>query len=177
MPHTLEDYVRLGYPFEVIPAEEGGHLVRYPDLPGCFAQVEEGEDVLAVASEILEGWLAVAIEDGDPIPLPGNAHRYSGRFVLRVSRTMHADLAREAERDGVSINAYINTILAARHARQSPVVSMNDNVVSLPAWRRYGSFSLSRPSRNIELTGRGVPSPDYREPDTSRVTDDLLVAV
>ena len=118
MPHTLDDYLRLGYPLEVIPAEEGGHVVRYPDLPGCFAQVENGDDVLAVAAEILEGWLTVAIEDGETIPLPGNAHRYSGRFVLRVPRTMHADLAHEAEREGVSINTYLNTILAARRVRR-----------------------------------------------------------
>ena len=70
MPQTLDDYLRLGYPFEVIPAKEGGCVVRFPDLPGCFTQVEVGDDILAVASEILAGWLTVALEDGDPIPLP-----------------------------------------------------------------------------------------------------------
>ena len=70
MSQTLDEYLHLGYPFEVIPAGEGGHVVRYPDLPGCFAQVEEGDDIIAVATEILESWLIVAIAAGDPIPLP-----------------------------------------------------------------------------------------------------------
>ncbi len=73
VPNKLKNYLRLGYPVEVVPAEEGGCLVRYPDLPGCLAQVEAGDDPSRVASEILEGWLAVPIADGEPIPLPATA--------------------------------------------------------------------------------------------------------
>lgn len=130
MPQTVAEYIRLGYPLEVIPAEEGGHVVRYPDLPGCFTQVEEDDDLLAAAHGLLEDWLTVAIEDGDPIPLPGGSTRYSGRFVLRVPRTMHADLAREADREGVSINAYINIILAARNTRPAPLPRIDDVVAA-----------------------------------------------
>jgi predicted RNase H-like HicB family nuclease len=117
VPKTIEDYLRLGYPFDVVPAEEGGYLIRYPDLPGCFTQIEAGEDIAAAAEEILQGWIAVALEDGDAIPLPNRSQRASGRFLLRTTRTMHADLVHEAAGEGVSLNAYVNTILAARHRR------------------------------------------------------------
>lgn len=119
MTQRLEDYLSSGYVFEVIPAEEGGYLVRYPDLPGCFAQVEEDENILEVATDILGSWLTVALEDGDDIPMPRAAHAYSGKFVLRVPRSMHAALATAADREGVSTNSYIVSLLAERHTSQT----------------------------------------------------------
>jgi HicB family len=41
----------------------------------------------------------------------GGSH--SGRLLLRMPETLHADLARASERAGLSLNAYINDVLAA----------------------------------------------------------------
>jgi antitoxin HicB len=60
----------------------------------------------------MEGWLSVALADGKTIPQPRAARQYSGRFLLRVSQSLHADLVREAEREGVSLNQYAATTLA-----------------------------------------------------------------
>lgn len=119
MERTLVDYLGLGYVYEVVPAEEGGSVVRYPDLPGCFAQVEEDEDIRQVARDVLTEWLTLALEDSDDIPVPRAAREYSGRFVLRVPRSMHASLAMAADREGVSTNAYIVSLLAERHATRT----------------------------------------------------------
>lgn len=119
MDRTLDDYLGLGYVYEVVPAEEGGSVVRYTDLPSCFAQVEEGEDIRQVARDVLTEWLTLALEDGDDIPVPQAAREYSGRFVLRVPRSMHASLATAADREGVSTNTYIVSLLAERHAARS----------------------------------------------------------
>ncbi|MDR1362569.1 MAG: type II toxin-antitoxin system HicB family antitoxin [Spirochaetaceae bacterium] len=35
---------------------------------------------------------------------------YSGKFVLRIPRTLHARLAQEAERGGVSLNQSIRAL-------------------------------------------------------------------
>jgi hypothetical protein len=37
---------------------------------------------------------------------------YSGRLLLRMPESLHADLARASERAGVSLNAFINDALA-----------------------------------------------------------------
>ena len=37
----------------------------------------------------------------------------SGRFVLRLPKTLHAELAEAAEREGVSLNQYATGALAA----------------------------------------------------------------
>jgi hypothetical protein len=38
----------------------------------------------------------------------------SGRLLLRMPRTLHADLARAAEREGTSLNQFITAALATR---------------------------------------------------------------
>ena|SRR5215831_974647 len=38
---------------------------------------------------------------------------YSGRLLLRMPRTLHEQLARASERDGVSLNQFITGVLAS----------------------------------------------------------------
>lgn len=37
---------------------------------------------------------------------------YSGRFVLRVAPELHADVAMKAQKQGVSLNQYVTSLLA-----------------------------------------------------------------
>ena len=46
--------------------------------------------------------------DGRTKPAP------SGRLLLRMPRTLHADLAQAAEREGTSLNQYITAALATK---------------------------------------------------------------
>jgi len=65
----------------------------------------------------MRGWLQVSLEDGDPIPEPRPEEEYSGKFVVRVPRSLHRQLVEEAERDGVSLNQYVNVALASAVTR------------------------------------------------------------
>jgi len=56
--------------------------------------------------EAMEGWSETKLENGFPVPKPAKDSQYSGKFVLRVPKTLHARLAREAEQEGVSLNQY-----------------------------------------------------------------------
>jgi predicted HicB family RNase H-like nuclease len=41
--------------------------------------------------------------------------RYSGKFALRLPKSLHRQLAEGAVRDGVSLNQYLVTLLAERN--------------------------------------------------------------
>ena len=56
--------------------------------------------------------MATAHAAGREVPEPRSARDYSGKLLLRMSKTLHAELAQAAERDEVSLNAYINLLLA-----------------------------------------------------------------
>jgi antitoxin HicB len=52
------------------------------------------------------------LEEGIPIPEPRPLEEFSGRFVLRLPKSLHRDVARKAEEEGVSINQWIVTAVA-----------------------------------------------------------------
>ncbi len=56
--------------------------------------------------EAMEGWIETKLENGFPVPMPLGADNYSGKFVLRLPKSLHARLAVEATREGVSLNQY-----------------------------------------------------------------------
>ena len=72
--------------------------------------------------------MQVRLEDGLEIPLPHEAvERYSGRFVLRIPRSLHRQLAHASKRNGTSLNQYVMHLLSyalgRQGAREARVVS------------------------------------------------------
>lgn len=115
-PTTLEGYLALAYPLDVIADPDGGYVIVYRDLPGCMTQVETLEEVPAAAREIRELWIESEWEDEAVIPLPSYPEEYSGRFNVRLAKSLHRRLAESAEREGVSLNTYVATLLERNDA-------------------------------------------------------------
>lgn len=111
-PTSLDEYLALPYRLEVIGDGSGSFVVSYPELPGCFTQVERFDAILPVAREILTGWLEIALEDGQAIPLPRHTENYGGRILVRMPKSLHRWLAETAAEDNVSLNAHIVSLLA-----------------------------------------------------------------
>lgn len=109
---TLGEYLNLGYLFNVIADLDGGYVIEYPDLPGCIAQVETLDEVVPVAEDARRAWLETAYELGREIPLPSYREEYSGKFNVRLPKSLHRKLAEAAEREGVSLNTYVVELLS-----------------------------------------------------------------
>ncbi|MBI5948612.1 MAG: type II toxin-antitoxin system HicB family antitoxin [Chloroflexi bacterium] len=107
----LAEHLAVQYPFNVIADPDGGYVLIYPDLPGCMTQVETLEEVPGAAQEIRHLWIETQYEDGFTIPLPSYPEEYSGKFNLRIAKSLHRRLAESAERDGVSLNQYVMSLL------------------------------------------------------------------
>ena len=54
----------------------------------------------------MEGWIEAKLEAGFQVPVPIDIEKYSGKFVLRLPKSLHAKLAKEAEQEGASLNQY-----------------------------------------------------------------------
>jgi len=119
---TLEDYLALPYTIGLVRDEDDegnvGFVAEVEELPGCLSQGATPDEAIHNVFNAMEGWLSVALEDGRPIPEPRVARSYSGRFVLRIPQSLHADLARVAEREGVSLNQYVAITLARAVGRE-----------------------------------------------------------
>ena len=106
---TLQDYMKLPYTRIVKEInDESGHYFhgRILELDGCQSTGDTAEELHEALTEALEGNLEVRLEKGLPIPKPVDVEDYSGKFVVRVPKSLHMRLAEEAKREGVSLNQY-----------------------------------------------------------------------
>ncbi len=117
---NLTYYLALPYAVEILPisADEGGGYTACIPCLGRYSAVGDGEtpeaayaNLRAALPSLLTGWLAQGVAIPEPsaeAPLPN----YSGKLALRVPKSLHAQVAARARREGVSINQFITTTLA-----------------------------------------------------------------
>jgi antitoxin HicB len=115
----VDRLLALPYRLVVIGEPEEGYLAEAPELPGCFTAGDTPEDAMAMLRDAMAGWFETALRDGQRVPEPstrwprGAAEtRYSGKFVLRLPRSLHRQLADRAEAEGVSLNQLALTFIA-----------------------------------------------------------------
>ena len=108
-PYPFEAYTHVVSP---LSAEDGGgFLITFPDLPGCMSDGETIEAAIENGRDAFISWVSARVDMKKTIPKPVirevNVDNFSGRFVQRVPKSLHARLAMQAKKDGVSLNTFI----------------------------------------------------------------------
>jgi antitoxin HicB len=157
---TLDDYLALDYSLQVIADPSGGFALVYPDLPGCMTQVDTLEEVGPAAQEIRRLWIETQYEDGFPIPMPSYREEYSGKFNLRIAKSLHRRLVESAERDAVSLNQYVMSLLDKGDALarlESRLGEMEIRLRAIDAQLRYKvAAAPAVPSRRADCAFHAV---------------------
>lgn len=111
-----ERLLRLPYHIVLVRDGEGdnedGWTARVQELPGCEAHEPTSEEAAHAISSAMEAWLDTALKEGTEIPEPRRPSTHSGRLLLRMPQELHAEMARRAESEEVSLNVYITSVLA-----------------------------------------------------------------
>ena len=113
---SLSEYVDL--PYHLTIAHDAGAsadeawVAQVEELDGCEARGSTPQDAAAHVREALEAWIALALARGKQVPVPRPPATHSGRLLLRMAPSLHADLARAAEREDVSLNQFVSSALA-----------------------------------------------------------------
>lgn len=110
--NDLDFYLNLHYPVTIHEDIEGWFVAEIEDLPGCMTQGETMEEVFEAIGDARKGWMQIAYENGQDIPLPRGVEEYSGKILIRIPRSLHRVLIHAAKREGVSLNQYINSLLS-----------------------------------------------------------------
>ena len=103
----VADYMKLPYTRLVQEMnDESGHYFygRILELDGCQSTSSTLDGLYQSLNEAMEGYLEVKQENNLPIPVPETADKYSGKFVVRLPKSLHQRLVIEAEKEGVSLN-------------------------------------------------------------------------
>jgi antitoxin HicB len=96
--------------------DDDGVVASIPDLPGCASFGDTIEAAVRNLHETKALWIKGRIDGGQTVPEPSLIEDFSGKFVLRIPRSLHRSLDREAKKQGVSLNQYILHLLSERHA-------------------------------------------------------------
>jgi predicted RNase H-like HicB family nuclease len=107
--------VENSYRIEIVrqPGATGGWAATVAELPGCVAWGATQVEAVTAIDEAISAWIAEATANGREIPKPRAAASHSGRLLVRMPQSLHADLSRAAEREEVSLNQFITSVLAS----------------------------------------------------------------
>ena len=103
------------YPFEVRPLTEeegGGYLISFPDFAECISDGETVDEAVTNGRDALKATIAALKAKKMAVPSANGGGVASGKFVARVPKTVHAQLATRARAEGVSLNALVLTFIA-----------------------------------------------------------------
>lgn len=106
---SVKEYMDLPYNFIIQPVkdESGPYFyARVLELDGCQSTGETFEEAYENLKEAMEGWIETKLENGFDVPLPVGYDDFSGKFIVRIPKSLHYKLSVEAEQEGVSLNQY-----------------------------------------------------------------------
>lgn len=118
--HDINYYLSLPYTIELIREDDTTWFARVAELPGCMTEGDSAADAVDMIQDAMAGWIELALEDGRAIPEPKPLEEFSGKFVVRVPKSLHRDLVAAAAREEVSLNQFIATELARVVGRPLP---------------------------------------------------------
>jgi predicted HicB family RNase H-like nuclease len=83
------------------------------ELPDVAVYEDSYAKAYESAIDVIESLASAASEDQLPFPEPFEAEEEaSGRFTLRMPKSLHARAARNAEREDISLNGYLVTLIS-----------------------------------------------------------------
>jgi antitoxin HicB len=124
-------YLALPYSIHMQAEAEGGFFARVEELKGCMTQGESMEEVAGKIRDAMDAWLTTALDRGIAIPEP---ETHSGKFVLRVPKSLHRKLTENAKRENLSLNQFLIYLLTEQNticAMKLDIAKTQDNVNSV----------------------------------------------
>jgi antitoxin HicB len=140
------------YRFALFVEEDGSYVLRSPDLDDRVAQVGSLDEIGDTMRAAIE---QRAVEDAAAAAEAEKDGEYSGKFVLRLPRSMHRQLAELAETEGVSLNQLALGFLAEGLGRAETIQEFGE---------RRGKHRGPRGGRGPEGRGPGGHGPGGRGP-------------
>ena len=115
MKKNIDYYMGLNYPvaIERISEEDGGgFFASISLLPGCMSDGGTLEEAYDNIEDAKKEWLMSMLERKMNIPEPADQEEFSGKFLVRLPKSLHRTLVQISKREGVSLNQYVANALA-----------------------------------------------------------------
>ena len=117
---NINYYMNLPYKIMIQKDPHGGFFAKVEELEGCMTQGETYSEASKNIIEAMELWIEASLEMGMEIPEPVSEPGYSGKFILRLPKSLHKKLAEKAKMENVSLNQYAVHLLSERNILNQP---------------------------------------------------------
>jgi predicted HicB family RNase H-like nuclease len=112
---VVDEYLRRPYKRILIPDHETGtYTGEIAEFPGCVTEGRTPTQALRRLEAAAYSWIEAVLDMGQAVPEPMAEQAYSGKLMLRLSRSLHRRAAEMAHAEGVSLNQFIVITLAER---------------------------------------------------------------
>ena len=178
----IEYYMQLSFSILLHEVEDEGEkywIAEVTELPGCKSHGSTIEEAVKSVEEAKKDWILDSLEAGEEVPTPVERDRYSGKMLVRMSRSLHRSLALIAEVEKLSLNQLIVTMLAKEVGRLSVLNRVEDKVDNL---LQKISDVLEEEgvripfSKSLRVIGQPQERGQYFVVDTGRISEDLDAA-
>jgi predicted RNase H-like HicB family nuclease len=133
-----------------VPDETGGYVASIFEFPGCVAEGDSAEEAIRNLNTAAYSWVEVALANNYEFREPISFDGCSGKIALRIPRGLHKQVAELAELEGVSLNTYLVSAIAA-YAGESTALSWSKKQL---AKNMYAAFYI------VTRRAAGFMSPD-----------------
>ena len=170
----LDYYLNLHYSLKidyVSDDEDGYYVAHIPEL-GSGAFLGTGNTIKEAVEElenIKRSYFEDHIKKGIKIPLPKVHYtekniNFSGKFLLRIPKLLHAKLSADAEKNGVSLNSYVAYLLSEYSERDRS--SEKFDLIN---------SKIDKILKNTNQIQQGMESLDFKKFDINKIPDKYRV--
>ena len=102
-------YLERPYNFVIrfIKDESGSYYYgKILEFDGCQTPGNTFQETYENLKDAMKEWIETNLDAGFEVPLPKGCEDFSGKFIVRIPKSLHYRLAIEAEQEGVSLNQY-----------------------------------------------------------------------
>jgi predicted RNase H-like HicB family nuclease len=161
----------------LIPDDGGGFSAEVLEFPGCFSEGGSADEAYANLERAAESWLLACLETGKAIPEPLTNYEVSGKFALRLPKSLYTRASKAAARDGVSLNQFITSAVAERLGARSAAFRLEAEVRR--GIRKALTLTVRTPTYQAaatpsEVRGRRMTGPFERLASTENVVASLV---
>ncbi len=136
---SLESYKSYNYNFIIQKEELDGDIwyIAYTEELGkyaCYGQGNTPDEALQSLIIEKDEFIEFLYNEKSPIPLPITVEDeglLSGVFSVRTSPQLHSSLARQAKQESISLNHYVNILLATKLAENKLSNKFGENLMRI----------------------------------------------
>ena len=127
--NQVKQLLEQSYSRVLVPDGGEHYTAELLEFPGCLSTGATPAQAYANLERAAEAWLVRWLREGKEAPRPFTSRETSGRFALRLPKSLYVRASQAAARESVSLNLYIANAVAER-VGASAALSAFDGVVS-----------------------------------------------